>query len=113
MNCQSCGKTVRETARFCDACGVRLQLVQTRIVIDLSARKEEVAVPAPLTPSFLFPQEVEKKRRFPFIPSKKDKQVKAVAPNGKDEKQSGLKADAKPLTAQSALPDTSKENAAS
>src|SRR3954469_7872841 len=107
MNCQSCGKTARETARFCDTCGARLHVVQSRIVIDLSARKEEVAVPpAPLTPSFHFPQEIEKKRRFPFITSKKDKQVKAAAPavNGKEEKPSGLKAGAKPAAATQSAP---------
>jgi hypothetical protein len=78
MNCQSCGKKVRETARFCDACGVRLHTVHSRVVIDLTAKKEEMVVPAPFTPSFLFPLEIEKKRRFPFIPSRRDKQVKEI-----------------------------------
>ncbi|HEY0322235.1 MAG TPA: GDSL-type esterase/lipase family protein [Pyrinomonadaceae bacterium] len=113
MNCQSCGKKVRETARFCDACGVALHTSHSRIIIDLSAKKEEVALPAPLTPSFLFPQEVEKKRRFHFIPSRRDKQIKEHAPsNGKEELKQALKADAKPLDAASA-PVVGKDSAAS
>ncbi|MBD0372229.1 MAG: hypothetical protein ICV60_15410 [Pyrinomonadaceae bacterium] len=106
MNCQSCGKTVRETARFCDACGVRLHTAPSRIVIDLSAKKEEqVALPAPFTPSFLFPQAVEKKRRFPFI--HRDKPVKEIVPpsNGKEE--------AKPVEVKSAAPVAKEAAAAS
>lgn len=111
MNCQSCGKKVRETARFCDTCGVLLHTTHSRIVIDLSAKKEEVALPAPFTPSFLFPQEMVKKRRFPF--RHRDKQVKEIAPaNGKKEKAESLKAVAKPQDV--ATPQTAaKESTAS
>ncbi|HEV7844095.1 MAG TPA: hypothetical protein VGO69_10395, partial [Pyrinomonadaceae bacterium] len=108
MNCQSCGKTVLETARFCDICGVRLHTSPSRLVIDLSAGREEVTVPAPFAPSLLFPQKVEKKRRFPFI--HRNKQVKEIAPsNGKEELSSGLKAGEKPLDARSATP-AAKDN---
>jgi lysophospholipase L1-like esterase len=109
MNCQSCGKKVRETARFCDTCGVLLHTAHSRIVIDLSA-KEEVAIPAPFTPSFLFPQEAEKKqRRFPFI--HRDKPVKELAPsNGKKEKAKAVKAVAAPATVVAAQP-AAKESA--
>jgi lysophospholipase L1-like esterase len=103
MNCQTCGKRARETARFCDACGVLLHTSTSRIIIDLGAEKEEVALPAPFAPSFLFPQEIEKKRRFPFI--HRDRQVKELAPvNGKKEKALSLKAAAKKLDAVAALP---------
>lgn len=77
MNCKACGKTVRETARFCDACGVRL-VYGSRMVIDINTKKEEMAVPAPFAPSTLFPSEsaVVKRRRFPFIPSRREKKRK-------------------------------------
>jgi lysophospholipase L1-like esterase len=108
MNCQSCGKKVRETARFCDTCGVRLQPAHSRIVVDLNAKQEEVVAPAPFAPSFLFPPEAEKKRRF--FPSRKDKQVREIAPsNGKAEKAPALKPDAKPLDVVAAT--TAKEKA--
>jgi lysophospholipase L1-like esterase len=113
MNCESCGKKVRETARFCDACGVRLHTATSRIVIDLNAQKEEMALPAPFTPSFLFPQEAEKKRRFPFIPSRRDKQVKEIAPaKGNAEKASPVKPDAKPPAVVTSAAATAKEKAA-
>jgi lysophospholipase L1-like esterase len=112
MNCESCGKTVRETARFCDTCGVRLHTATSRIVIDVNAKKEEVAVPAPLAPSLLFPRAAEKKRRFPFIPSRRDKQVKEIAPaGGKAEGALTLKPGAKSLDAVSAAP-VAKDRAA-
>jgi lysophospholipase L1-like esterase len=111
MNCQACGKTGRETARFCDACGVRLHTATSRIVIDLSAKKEEqVALPAPFAPSFLFPQEVEKKRRFPFIPTRRDRQVKEDAPvNGRELRQA-LKAE--PCSQDAACQSASAKGAA-
>lgn len=115
MNCKACGKTVRETAKFCDACGVRVTY-GSRMVIDLSPGKEGAGFPAPFAPSMLFPQEVEKRRRFSFIPSRRGKakanseaeikieKVQVVAPEAKSAAQLSAPAPAKAHSPTEAAP---------
>lgn len=96
MNCKACGKAIRETDRFCEACGVGVNY-GSRIVIDFGAKGEEAVVPAPFAPSILFPQEnaIEKRRRFSFIPSRRDRKSEAERASGKQrlEQPQALKSD--------------------
>ena len=70
MNCQACGKTVRETAKFCDGCGVALML-RSSIHVDLTVKEKRVMPASSFVPSILFPPDdviVEKRLlRLPFI----------------------------------------------
>jgi lysophospholipase L1-like esterase len=80
MNCKSCGNKLAEADRFCDGCGVLINY-EPHIVVELTAKKEEVAVPAPFAPSILFPQAdtLAKRRRIPFITARRDRKRAAVA----------------------------------
>ena len=103
MNCKACGKKVRETARFCDTCGVQVHY-GSRLVIDLNVKKEEIAIPAPFAPSFLFPQEVEKRRFFFFIPSRRDRAKEGVSVRQEKEQVQVVSPGLKALETARALP---------
>ncbi len=69
MNCQACGKTVRETAKFCDGCGVPLMRPR-RVHVDVGVQEKRAAPASSFATSILFPPDdhiVEKRRRIPFI----------------------------------------------